>query len=206
MKALTSLDEGARTKALWIGFDLELSGSDRCYDEIVEIAMVVWTSTGVSVGEFTSRINIDVDIHPSATAVHGIRASDLVEEPLFPKVLENINIFLTNCFEKNPLCDTGILVAHNGNTVSSQLLLFMRSSYSLSGRFPFPACCASAARNSLTPKSDSHCRHAVSTSIVWVNVGQGSRWAQIGASISLSAVYMAKNRPGWTKSRIASSS
>lgn len=76
--------------------DLETTGLDFARDRIVELA-VLRLSPGGDVSERVRRFNPGVPIPPEASAVHGIRDEDVVDEPPFSRVARSLADLLEPC-------------------------------------------------------------------------------------------------------------
>ena len=77
-------------------FDLETTGINTQSDRIIEIAVVKCLPKGI-VREFQYRINPEIPIPPSATAVHGITDADVALAPTFAQIAARLLQFLDGC-------------------------------------------------------------------------------------------------------------
>ncbi|MFZ1731336.1 MAG: 3'-5' exonuclease [Bacteroidota bacterium] len=77
-------------------FDLETTGIQTQSDRIVEIAVVKYLPRG-TVREFEHRINPEIPIPPSSTAVHGIADADVALAPTFAQIVQRLIEFLADC-------------------------------------------------------------------------------------------------------------
>ena len=76
--------------------DLETTGVSVMTDRIVEIAILKLLPNGDS-KSFTNRVNPEMPIPPSATAVHGIFDADVALEPSFKQLAPRVREFLKGC-------------------------------------------------------------------------------------------------------------
>lgn len=74
-------------------FDLETTGIDTQKDRIVQIAIIRVEPDG-SRKTFESLVNPEVPIPEGASAVHGIRDSDVANEPTFSQIRREVEDFL----------------------------------------------------------------------------------------------------------------
>lgn len=77
-------------------FDLETTGTSVMNDRIVEIAIIKLLPGG-KMKSFLSRVNPEIPIPASSTAVHGISDEDVVFEPTFRALAPSIREFLRGC-------------------------------------------------------------------------------------------------------------
>lgn len=77
-------------------FDLETTGIDPVNDRIVEIAVIKVLNNGEK-EEFIKRINPEMPIPPSSTAIHGITDDDVKDAPTFKGIAHTLFQFLENC-------------------------------------------------------------------------------------------------------------
>ncbi|MEE4116094.1 MAG: 3'-5' exonuclease [Marinilabiliaceae bacterium] len=77
-------------------FDLETTGLNIASDRIIEIS-IVKISPGGKEEWFTSRVNPEMPVSPSATEVHGITDEDLKDEPTFKSLAHELAAFLEGC-------------------------------------------------------------------------------------------------------------
>ncbi len=77
-------------------FDLETTGINIQSDRIIEIAVVKYPPRGTA-KEFELRINPEIPIPPSSTAVHGITDADVVLAPTFGQIAKRLHDFLDDC-------------------------------------------------------------------------------------------------------------
>ncbi len=77
-------------------FDLETTGINTQSDRIVEIAVVKYLPRGTS-KDFEYRINPEIPIPSSATAVHGITDADIALAPTFSQIVDRLIEFLEGC-------------------------------------------------------------------------------------------------------------
>jgi DNA polymerase-3 subunit epsilon len=77
-------------------FDVETTGLNIGKDKIIELAFLKVYPDG-SEEEKVWRINPEIPISKEAEAVHGIRNSDLKDEPVFAEIANEILRFLENC-------------------------------------------------------------------------------------------------------------
>ena len=77
-------------------FDLETTGINVATDRIVELS-VVKVLPGGEEHWFTRRVNPELPINPSATAVHGISDDDVKDEPAFKDIARELAAFLEGC-------------------------------------------------------------------------------------------------------------
>lgn len=76
--------------------DLETTGRNPATDRIVEIAVLRVEPDGSSTFR-VRRLNPQVSIPASATAVHGISDADVADEPVFSQVAKSLGDFLDGC-------------------------------------------------------------------------------------------------------------
>ncbi len=86
-----------------VAIDVETTGLDSRRDRIVELALVGLTGEGDLAWQWESLINPERPVPLSATQIHGIRDSDLVNAPVFSEVSGAVEALLA---EK-------VLLAHN---------------------------------------------------------------------------------------------
>lgn len=79
-----------------IFFDLETTGTDILNDRIVELSLIKIMPDG-SEYERTRRINPEIPIPPEATAVHGIKDEDVVNEPKFSQIAHSLADIFEGC-------------------------------------------------------------------------------------------------------------
>ncbi len=79
-----------------IFFDLETTGVDTSKDRIVEISMVKVMPDGERITK-TRRINPEMPIPPSSTAIHGITDEDVADCPTFAQVARSLAQFVEGC-------------------------------------------------------------------------------------------------------------
>ncbi len=79
-----------------IFFDLETTGVDVVRDRIVEISMVKIMPDGERIIK-TRRINPEMHIPESSTAIHGITDEDVADCPTFSQVARSMMQFVANC-------------------------------------------------------------------------------------------------------------
>lgn len=77
-------------------FDLETTGVDIAKDRIVEISMVKVMPTGEEIVK-TRRINPQMHIPESSTAIHGITDEDVKNEPTFAQIAKSLSQFIEGC-------------------------------------------------------------------------------------------------------------
>lgn len=77
-------------------FDLETTGTDTAHDRIVEIAMVKVLPDG-SEETLSSRINPEMHIPESSTAVHHISDADVADSPTFADFAKRVAGFIEGC-------------------------------------------------------------------------------------------------------------
>ncbi len=77
-------------------FDLETTGVDTSKDRIVEISMVKIAPDGEKTIK-TRRINPQMPIPPSSTAIHGITDEDVKDCPTFAQIARSLEQFLVGC-------------------------------------------------------------------------------------------------------------
>jgi len=77
-------------------FDVETTGLNVGKDKIIELALLKVFPDGSKI-EKVWRINPEIPISKEAEAVHGIRNSDLKNEPVFAEIADDILLFLENC-------------------------------------------------------------------------------------------------------------
>jgi len=76
--------------------DLETTGVNTRNDRIVEISAIKFNPDGTEI-EKTKRVNPQIPIPASASAVHGIRDEDVSNEPHFHNYAKNFLDFLQGC-------------------------------------------------------------------------------------------------------------
>ena len=76
--------------------DLETTGTSVFTDRIVEIAILKLLPNGESMS-IRHRVNPEMPIPPSSTAVHGITDADVALEPTFKRLALRIREFLKDC-------------------------------------------------------------------------------------------------------------
>ncbi len=79
-----------------IFFDLETTGVDTSKDRIVEISMVKVMPDGERITK-TRRINPEMHIPESSTAIHGIKDEDVKDCPTFGQVSRSLAQFIEGC-------------------------------------------------------------------------------------------------------------
>ncbi len=79
-----------------IFFDLETTGVDTSRDRIVEISMIKIMPDGERITR-TRRINPQMPIPPSSTAIHGITDEDVADCPTFAQVARSLAQFVEGC-------------------------------------------------------------------------------------------------------------
>jgi len=108
-------------------FDLETTGVDVAKDRIVEISIVKMNPDSTK-ETYTKRVNPTIAIPPQSSAVHGIFDKDVIAEPTFEYLAQEIYDFLAECD----------LAGYNSNRFDIPLLIeeFLRVSdrYDLSDR------------------------------------------------------------------------
>ena len=77
-------------------FDLETTGTNTSKDRIVEYSIIKLHPNGKK-EEKTERINPEMPIPASVTAVHGISDEDVVNAPTFKDVAPTLYLFLNDC-------------------------------------------------------------------------------------------------------------
>ncbi len=77
-------------------FDLETTGVDAAKDRIVEISMIKIMPDGEEVVK-TRRINPQMHIPESATAIHGITDEDVKDAPTFAQIAKSLSQFIEGC-------------------------------------------------------------------------------------------------------------
>ncbi|MFI3280034.1 MAG: 3'-5' exonuclease [Rikenellaceae bacterium] len=77
-------------------FDLETTGVDTSKDRIVEISMVKVTPDGEEIIK-TRKINPQMPIPPSSTAIHGITDEDVKDCPSFAQIARSLEKFIDGC-------------------------------------------------------------------------------------------------------------
>lgn len=76
--------------------DLETTGTDKRNDRIVEISVLkIWPDRREK--QHTRRINPGIPIPPDATAIHGITDTDMVDQPRFEQVADDLLSLLEGC-------------------------------------------------------------------------------------------------------------
>ncbi|MFR9523529.1 MAG: 3'-5' exonuclease [Rikenellaceae bacterium] len=79
-----------------IFFDLETTGVDTSKDRIVEISMVKIMPDGEEIIK-TRKINPQMPIPPSSTAIHGITDEDVKDCPSFSQIARSLEQFIAGC-------------------------------------------------------------------------------------------------------------
>ncbi len=79
-----------------IFFDLETTGVDTAKDRIVELSMVKISPDGEKTIK-TRRINPQIPIPESSTAIHGISDEDVKDCPTFPQIAKSLEQFTAGC-------------------------------------------------------------------------------------------------------------
>ncbi len=79
-----------------IFFDLETTGVDTSRDRIVEISMIKVMPDGERITK-TRRLNPEMPIPASATAIHGISDADVADCPTFRQVARSLMEFVSGC-------------------------------------------------------------------------------------------------------------
>ncbi len=79
-----------------IFFDLETTGVDTSRDRIVEISMVKISPDGEETIK-TRKINPQMPIPPSSTAIHGITDEDVADCPTFAQIARSLEQFVAGC-------------------------------------------------------------------------------------------------------------
>ncbi len=77
-------------------FDLETTGVDPVKDRIVEIAVVKLLPDQSRIS-WVRRINPEMPIPPTSSAIHGIYDEDIKDAPTFKMVAHELKLFLHNC-------------------------------------------------------------------------------------------------------------
>lgn len=77
-------------------FDIESTGVVPARDRIVELATLKIMPDGSSTSS-CRRLNPEMAIPPSATAVHGIADADVADEPTFAMIAEHLAAYLDGC-------------------------------------------------------------------------------------------------------------
>ncbi len=77
-------------------FDLETTGVDTSKDRIVEISMVKVMPDGEKITK-TRKINPQMPIPPSSTAIHGISDEDVKDCPTFSQIARSLEQFIEGC-------------------------------------------------------------------------------------------------------------
>lgn len=77
-------------------FDIESTGVTPNRDRIVELAVLKIMPDGSSTSN-CRRLNPEMAIPPSSTAVHGITDADVADAPTFAMIAENFAAYLENC-------------------------------------------------------------------------------------------------------------
>ncbi len=77
-------------------FDLETTGVDTSKDRIVEISMVKVMPDGEEIVK-TRKINPQMPIPPSSTAIHGITDEDVKDCPTFAQIARSLEQFIAGC-------------------------------------------------------------------------------------------------------------
>lgn len=77
-------------------FDLETTGVDTSKDRIVEISMVKVMPDGEEIIK-TRKINPQMPIPPSSTAIHGITDEDVRDCPSFAQIARSLEQFVAGC-------------------------------------------------------------------------------------------------------------
>lgn len=79
-----------------IFFDLETTGTDTIHDRIVEISYLKVHQNGKEEVK-TKRINPEMPIPPSATAIHGISDEDIKDCPTFKQIAKSLAVQMEGC-------------------------------------------------------------------------------------------------------------
>ncbi len=77
-------------------FDIESTGVNAEHDRIVEISVLKIQPDGTS-KSYTRRVNPEMPIPPSATAVHGISDADVAGCPPFAEIAPKLGEYLEDC-------------------------------------------------------------------------------------------------------------
>jgi DNA polymerase III subunit epsilon len=77
-------------------FDLETTGLNIASDRIIELSVLKVNPDG-SQEVVNTRINPEMPVSPKATAIHGIKDSDLVSSPKFGEIAQSLSLFLEDC-------------------------------------------------------------------------------------------------------------
>ena len=77
-------------------FDLETTGLNVSSDRIIELSILKINPDG-SQEIVNTRINPEMPINPKATAIHGIKDSDLLDSPRFGDIAHSLSGFLEGC-------------------------------------------------------------------------------------------------------------
>jgi len=102
---------------VFFSFDVELTGSHKRYDRIIELGMVACDSTGAELpnGRWAERFSADgVLITDSAFKVHGIAVQDLRGKPAFAERAQALVDWMEGV-RTGAGATAAVLVAHNGN-------------------------------------------------------------------------------------------
>ena len=90
-------------------FDLETTGTNISSDRIVEISLIKLHPDG-RVLEKTRRVNPEMHIPESATAIHHITDEDVASEPTFRQIASSLAQLISGCdiagFNSNPVSYT----------------------------------------------------------------------------------------------------
>ncbi|MDR1089928.1 MAG: 3'-5' exonuclease, partial [Prevotella sp.] len=79
-----------------IFFDLETTGTDTIHDRIVEISYLKVHPNGKEEVK-TKRINPEMPIPPSASAIHGISDDDVKDCPTFKQIAKSLAVQMEGC-------------------------------------------------------------------------------------------------------------
>ena len=77
-------------------FDLETTGTSTTKDRIVEISILKVMPNGEEIVK-TRRINPQMHIPESASAIHGITDEDVKDEPSFAQIAKSLSQFIEGC-------------------------------------------------------------------------------------------------------------
>jgi DNA polymerase-3 subunit epsilon len=77
-------------------FDLETTGLNISNDRIIELSILKVNPDG-SQEVVNTRINPEMPVSPKASAIHGIKDSDLVSAPVFGEIADSLSLFLEGC-------------------------------------------------------------------------------------------------------------
>jgi DNA polymerase III subunit epsilon len=152
--------------------DLETTGINIATDRIVEISVLRLTPDGKE-DWMISRINPEMPIPASSTAIHGISDKDVASSPTFKEIAKNLASFLEGCdlagynalkFDIPVLAEEFLRVNVDFNFkkrryIDVQVIFFKKEQRTLSAAYQFY--CKKSIQNAHTSKADTQATYEV---------------------------------------------